>query len=576
MQHKFGRMIALLLIVATIASVGLTFVSAQGGGIVRGGTFLVSEGQTTAFQQNLSPYAPDVENWVQGTIYETLMVYNPTDGGAVTPWLATGYEWSDDLLSLTYTLRDDVQWSDGEAFDADDVVFTFEMIQNNPAMDRGAILQWFDSIEKVDDYTVIVHLSEVYTLAPESIAGNVWLVPEHIWSQVDDPVTYTTVEPVATGMLTEVRQLNDQVMELCRNENYWQMGEDGEPLPYINCMRMPVYQGNDPANLATVNGELDWIGNFIPDIENTFVAANPDKHFYYFWPGGAVVQLYMNTTKAPYDDVAFRRALSQAIDYDSVASIGMYGYTTPSNPTGVNGPRYDGWISADAEALAAELGQTVYDPEAAAATLDEAGYVDADGDGWRDLPDGTAITFKVQVVNGWTDWVTSVQIMSQNFQDIGLNATLDSLDFGVWLNNLQTGSYDTSIGWGTAGNTPYDHFRNIMYSGLIGEDDLANGQLWGRWTSDEADALIDQFTMTADEAEWHSIVDQLEMLYVENVVTVPLFPGPTWYEYTTYRFTGFPTVDDYYTQGSPWQWQGRTITLTRLHCVDEAACEAAQ
>jgi peptide/nickel transport system substrate-binding protein len=337
-------------------------------------------------------------------------------------------------------------------------------------------------------------------------------------------------------------------------------------------LRQVLYQGNDPANLALINGELDWAGNFVPDIQTTFIAANPEQHGFYFWPGGAAIQLYTNTTKEPYSDVNFRRALSMAIDYESVTSIGMYGYTTPSNAVGI-GPRWANWVSEEALALADEMGQTRYNPEGAAALLDESGYVDSDGDGIRNLPDGGAnIEFKVQVVNGWTDWVTSVQIMSQNFQDIGLGASIDTPEFGAWLTNLQTGTYDVSIGWGTSGNTPYNYFRNLMLSELISADGQANAELWGRWTSEEADELLTQFTATADLAEQEAIIDQLQQLYVENVVAIPLFPGPTWYEYVTYRFTGFPTEENYYAQGSPWDEPSRLIVINTIHCVDETTC----
>ena len=575
MSRKLVRtVIALLALMLALSLIAPALAQEQ---IVRGGTFVVSEGQQAAHPNNFNPYAPDPTRWTQGTMYEPLTLFNPVEGGQPTHWLATGYEWSDDLMTLTYSIREGVKWSDGEDFNADDVVFTFNMLKEFPAMDRGAVWQYLERVEKIDDYTVAVHLSQVYTLLAELIGSpvNVPIVPEHIWSTIEDPVTFTNPEPVATGMLTEVVAVNEQVLELCRNENYWQMGVDGQPLPYVDCMRMPVYPGNDPANFAAANGELDWIGNFIPDIESTFVAANPDKHFYYFWPGGAAVQLYVNTTKAPFDDVAFRRALSMAIDYESVTNIGMYGYTVPANATGL-GPRNESWINQEALDKAAEYGLNTYDPEAAAAALDAAGYVDADGDGWRDMPDGAPISFKVQVVNGWTDWVTSVQIMSQNFQDIGLNAAIDVLDFGVWFSNLQTGSFDTSIGWSSAGNTPHTFYRNVLYGPLIGADGLANAQLWGRWTSDEADALIEQFTATADPAEQASIADQLQMLYVENVPAIPLFPGPTWYEYTTHRFTGFPTIDDYYVQGSPWCAECRPIVLTRLHCISEETCAQAR
>jgi len=564
------RNLSVVVFLALLLALSLSIVGAQDA-VPRGGTFVVSEGQQAAFPQNFNPYAPDPTRWTQGTMYELLTIFNPVEGGKPTPWLATGYEYSEDLLTITYTLQQGVKWTDGEDFNADDVVFTANMLQEFSAMDRAAIWQYLDSVEKVDDYTVAFHLNQVYTLIHELIGNNLYIVPEHVWSAIEDPVTFTNTEPVATGMLTNVVAVNEQVLEICRNENYWQMGTDGQPLPYVDCLRMPVYPGNDPANFAAANGDLDWIGNFIPDIESTFVAANPEKHFYYFWPGGSVVQLYVNTTKAPFSDVAFRRALSQAIDYDSVANIGMYGYTVPANSTGL-GPRNESWLNQAALDSAAAAGLSKFDAAAAAAALDEAGYVDADGDNWRDNPDGTPINFKVQVVNGWSDWVTSVQIMSQNFQDIGLNNTIDVLDFGVWLNNLQSGSYDTSIGWSNNGNTPYDFYRTVLYSPLIGEDGIANGSLWGRWTSEEVDGLLEAFVATADEAEQRSISDQLQQIYVDNVPAIPLFPGPTWYEWTTIRFTGFPTVEDYYTQGSPWNVQGRTLTLTRLQCINDTAC----
>ncbi|MBI5670878.1 MAG: ABC transporter substrate-binding protein [Chloroflexi bacterium] len=560
-----------LLLVCVLLALTVSFsVTMAQDAVPRGGTIVVSEGQQAAHPNNFNPYAPDPTRWTRGTMYESLTLFNPVEGGKPTHWLATGYEYSDDLMSLTYTLREGVKWSDGEDFNADDVVFTFNMLKEFPAMDRGAIWQYIDNVEKVDDYTVTVHLNQVYTLLHELIGNpdNLTIVPEHVWSSVEDPVTFTNPEPVATGMLTEVVAVNEQVLELCKNPNYWQMGTDGKPLPYIDCMRMPVYPGNDPANFAAANGELDYIGNFIPDIEATFVAADPEHHFYYFWPGGAVVQLYVNTTKAPFNDVAFRRALSMAIDYDSVANIGMYGYTTPANSTGL-GPRNESWYNQAALDKAAEYGLSKYDAEAAKAALDAAGYVDADGDNWRDNPDGSPINFKVQVVNGWTDWVTSVQIMSQNFQDIGLNNTIDVLDFGVWFANLQNGSFDTSIGWSTAGNTPYDFYRAVLYSPLIGTDGLANGQLRGRWTSEEVDTLLESFVQTADEAEQRNISDQLQMIYVENVPAIPLFPGPTWYEYTTHRFVGWPTVEDYYVQGSPWCAACRPIVLTRIHPIED-------
>ena len=573
MKH---RMLIIVLVLVTILGASNALVVAQDGDTpVRGGTFVVSEGRQAPHVRNFNPYAPDPTNWAQAGVYEPLMIPNGPKGWELVPWLATGYSYSEDLLTLTFTLQEGVQWNDGEDFNADDVVFTLELFQEFPALDRPGVLPYLESAEAVDDYTVAIHLNQVYTLA-HFLFAYIWPLPEHVWSSVEDPVIFTNPDPVATGPLATVKTVNEQVLELCRNENYWQIAEDGLPLPYVDCMRMPVYPGNDPANLAAINGEVDWIANFMPDIESTFIAANPEKHHYYFWPGGGVVSLYYNTENAPFSDLAFRQALSMAIDYDSVTSIGMYGYTSPSEPILLS-PAFESYWNQEALDRAAEIGLGEYDPDAAEAALDAAGYVDANGDGWRDLPDGSDLAFKVQVVNGWTDWVTSVQIMSQNFQDIGLNASIDVLDFGIWLNNLQTGTYDSSIGWGTGDPTPWNIFRNLLDSGLIGADGLANAQLWSRWTSEETDQMLKDYVATTDVAVQTDLLNGLQMAFVENVPLIPLFPGPTWYEWTTYRFTGFPTQEDYYIQGSSWTTNGqRLVVLMQLHCISEEACAEAQ
>ena len=535
----------------------------------RGGTVVVSDGEQLV-GKNFNPFSPDPLNFTDRFIYEPMLIFNPVDGGVATPWLATGYEYAEDLQSVTFTIREGVMWSDGEMLDSGDVAFTFNLFLTVPATDRAAIGDFLDSVEVIDDYTVQFNLNRTYTLAHELIGGQM-IVPEHHWADVEDYVLFTNSDPIGTGAMTTVADFNEQSYTLCRNENYWRMDESGEQLPYVDCIRQVLFQGNDPANLALINGELDWVGNFVPDIEQTFIAQNPDKHGYYFWPGGATVQLYSNTSKEPFSDVNFRRALSMAIDYDAVTSIGMYGYTTPANAVGL-GPRYDSWVSADAIAYADSTGQTRYNPEGAMALLDESGYVDNDGDGIRNMPGGDNIDFKVQVVNGWTDWVTSVQIMSQNFQDVGLSATVETPDFGAWFSALQNATYDVSIGWGTAGNTPYNYFRNLLLSELISDEGVANAETWSRWTSDEADALLSAFTETADPARHMDIVNQLQMLYVENMPAIPLFPGPTWYEYTTYRFTGFPTEDNYYAQGSPWERNSAAIVISTIHCIDDMAC----
>ncbi|MFO7322910.1 MAG: ABC transporter substrate-binding protein [Chloroflexota bacterium] len=562
-MHKsvFRRTLVLVTVLALVVT-SFGFVAAQDEtpltadpNLPRGGTVQVSHRHASAWVRNFNPMAPDPINEVHGLMYEPLLVWNEVTGEGL-PWLASSLEYSDDLLTLTVTLRQGIKWSDGEEFNADDVLFTINLMKEYPELDRAALWDFIDSIERIDDYTLQFNLSRVYTLA-DTLIGEVEPVPEHIWSEIDDPITFTNDDPVATGPFAIVCRFEDQVYELCANENYWIEG-----LPYVERLQYVARPGNEQTTLAIVSGEIDWAGHFIPDIDSTVVAVNEDVG-YYFWPGGGTVSLYFQTEKAPFSDVAFRQAVSQAIDYEGVVNIGMYGYTVPADPAGL-GVRFADWQSEAALATAEEMGLGTYNPERAMQTLDEAGYVDADGDGWRDMPDGSPIAFNIQAVSGWTDWVASVQVISQNLQDVGLNAQVATPEFGDWLNNLQTGTYDISIGWGSSGRYPWNHFRDTMFSELIGADGRANAVTWSRWTSDEADELIRAFVATNDEAEQREIIGQLAEILVENVVIVPLFPGPTWYEYNTSTFTGFPTEDNYYAQGSPWDRDSNSRLLVAL------------
>jgi len=215
-----------------------------------------------------------------------------------------------------------------------------------------------------------------------------------------------------------------------------------------------------------------------------------------------------------------------------------------------------------------------FDVEAAKKALDAAGYK-LDSNGKRLGKDGQPISFKIQTVNGWTDWTNTAQVVAQNFQDLGLDVSIETPEFAAWLNALQTATFSMSMGWAADLVIPWDLYRQQLSSAYIAKSPdgttIANGQLWPRLTSPDIDKLLADYTLTTDHAKQVEIIGKISEWYVTNVSGIPLMANCLWYEYNTQRFAGFPTVKDWYTQGSPWQIGALKVALT-IHCKDATSC----
>ena len=489
------------------------------------------EGNTT-YTRNFNPFSPTALNGTVTAIYERLIIWNPVNGDLV-PWLATDYAWSDDGLSLTFTLREGVQWSDGEAFTADDVAYTFSILKDYYS---GGGYPYLDSVEAVDDLTAVFHFSEVFSPALYEVGQQV-IAPEHIWSEVEDPVTFTNPEPVGTGPFTEVAVFQDQLYELHRNDNYWQEGK-----PYIDGLRWPAFPGNDQVTLATINGEVDWADVFIPQIENTYISRDPEHYNYWFARTTGTVQLLMNNEVAPFNDPVVRRAVSMAINREQVTAVAMQGYTAPIDGTGLS-DAFNNWKDPE---FVASLDLTTRNVDAANALLDEAGYAKGD-DGIRVTPDGERMEYSIIVGSASTDWVSSSQIIAQNLLDIGLDVRVTGQDWGLVIERKERGDFQMAHSWSGFGPTPYNYYRSVMdceYTKPIGEVTTEN---YHRGCNEAASELLTSFTQSFDEAEQMAIMQQVQELYVDYVPVAPLFASPEWGEYSTLRFTGFPNAEDPYT-----------------------------
>lgn len=504
-------------------------------------TFLtINEEQQSTWVRNFNPFSPDTRMQAnQGLIYEPLMIYNKATDQLV-PWLSTDYQWSHDYSVLSFSIRKGVKWSDDQDFTARDVVYTFDLLRDNPALvnNVGAILtENLSGWRAKDDYTVEFDFKEVHTPALYVLADQL-IVPEHVWKDVKDPVAFTNPDPVGTGPFTDVTKFEDQIYVIERNTHYWQPNK-----PSFQGVKFPAYPGNDQANLALANGELDWASNFVPDADKTFVEKDPEN-FHYYFVGGDPVMLYLNPAVKPFDDPAVRKAISLGIDRKMMVDVAEYNYVPPLDATGLS-EEYKTW--RDPKVLENE-DWTRYDTKAAGDALDALG-LKRGVDGIRRLPDGSKMKYALLCINGWTDWISAGQVVAQNMKDLGIIIELQTPEQNTWQEEVGRGKFQWAIGWSTGGATPYNFYRGQMSKLTVLPIGTDAGENWNRIAIPEADAALDAFSRTADPVKQKEIMNELQAIFVKNAPSLPLFPGPDWYEYSTARFTGFPSKENPYAPG---------------------------
>lgn len=510
--------------------------------------------QQATWVRNFNPLMPDTRWPAAAGIYEPMAVFNSVTGKWV-PWLATAWDWRDEGLTLAFTLREGVRWSDAQPLTTADVVFTFELLKKFPALDQKSAWKYLERVEAGEGSQVLFHFKRVYVPGLAVLAQQP-LVPQHLWSKVEDPMLFTNPTPVGTGPFTEVRLFQSQVYELGRNPHYWMPGK-----PAVEAIRLPAFPSNDQANLALVDGELDWAANYVPAIERVFVRRDPVHHHYWFPPLGSPIFLYANTTRAPFTDVRVRKALSQTIDRALLVEVAMARYTVPSDATGLSAV-YEGYRDPTAVAEGTWLR---FDAAAAAKALDEAG-IKLDGEGHRVLPSGKRFAPSIAVVNGWSDWVRAAQVIVRGLKAVGVDASVALLDRALWLQRLQEGDFDLAISWSREeGDSPFVFYRWLMHPDTVQPVGTVSAQgNWHRYGSEAARPVFAELERTLDKAREKELVNQLQHLFVAEAPAIPLFPNPSWGEFNTRRFEGFPDAEHPWAALSPNKQPECLLMLTEL------------
>ena len=447
--------------------------------------------------------------WTQmSTSVEPFLKWN-RDVNGFRPNIVTSWEWNDDATELTAHFRQGIKWSDGDPMTVDDYLFWW----NDMVLDedvpvnapfgttvRGELM----SVEKVDDYTL--HFSFPYSnplfleyKSRGAYHSSLHMVPEHYmrqfhpkFSDAEDATELVnhygwTSRLHHPGMPTiyawmVADYVEGQRLVLERNPYYWKVDTAGNQLPYIDRLDITIPEGapNELVVLKSIAGELDFQSRGVNLLDIPLVIENQEAGDYrviiwnngdYAWPW--IMPMY----DYPDEDIVdlmymkeFRQALSHAINRDRINEITSLGMATARQFS----------LSAESPEFQTEEGQAFYqewaasyasyDPELAGQLLDSIGVVDADGDGWRDRPDGTPLEVIVDVPAEDTPTVDRMDLIKEDWDAVGLNTVLNIITWSVvsdrhFSGDIMIRAWGSAAAWGlVSAATVWTPIEGVTYS----------------------------------------------------------------------------------------------------------------
>jgi peptide/nickel transport system substrate-binding protein len=521
------------------------------------GKLVVDNESGSTWTCQFNPFNPAVTLVSFGWVYEPLEYVNILKSGSTTPWLATSSQWSNGFKTLTFTIRPGATWSDGQPFTAADVVYTFNAMKSDKAIDLNAL--WTADGGPLTSVAPQGSNQVVFTFKSASepyfylVADQTPIVPKHIWASLNQSSlhTYADSHPVGTGPYL-VSSCQPQNIKYLNNPHYWQSSA-GHPVPAVKEVDYPAFLSNTPANLSLSQGQAQWGGQYIPNIQSFYISKDP-AHRHYWFPPVLNVSLFPNLTNPVLSQLPVRQAISLAIDRATVSKLGESGYQAPANQTGVILPTYSAWSDPS-------LTQTTYSPSKAEQTLTAAGFTKGSDGIFRDKS-GAPLSFTIKTISGFSDWDASLQLITQELKAVGISVTVQDENTTTYAADTTGGHFQLAYGGSggpapSPGPSPYYELRGLLFSGNIGSTN------YERYKSTSTDALFNQYS-AAGQQQQVNIIHQIQKVMVDEVPIIPVTEGVDWYQYDTSHFAGWPTQANPYAQPSPYQAPDMGVVLTHL------------
>jgi peptide/nickel transport system substrate-binding protein len=485
-----GRRVLMASLVTLAAAGVLAADQAAAQDVKRGGTLVIARPEEPL---SWNPYTQG-DN---GSIYaieqvcDSLIEADAT-GHGLRPGLAESWEVAPDGLSYTFQLRD-AKFSDGTPVTTDDVVFSLNKLID-PSAAYQFLLKPVKAIEKVDDKHVRVSLNELYSPFESVVSVFASAVVKKAAFEAN-PDEFAN-KPVCSGpFMVESYERGTKVV-LVKNPYYWELGADGQPLPYLDKVELLYVPDTNARVLGLQNGDYD-VSPIIPYNQAKAVSETPDMTL----EVAEIFRLdyvYLNHKQKPLDDKRIRLALNYAANLQAINKAVFFDYG--QIPTSIN-PKMNFW-SPDI----APLG---FDIEKAKALVAEAGY------------DGTPIKLRIDTGNAPAKQVAT--ILQQGWQEAGLKVEIEELDGGTAWNSVVDGSYMAYVSYITSDINDDDELLALQTD----PTDAGTQGFFSRYKNDEVTALITQSRATTDPAKRGEVFKQIQQITYNDGYSVALAYTPS-------------------------------------------------
>jgi len=517
------------------------------------------------------------------TMFETPYLYNMLDGKQY-PLLADGpWSWNADMTEITFKIKPAAKWSDGTPVTAEDVAYTWatHLKYNTPT--GAGNKDYIEDIVALDDRTVVIKakLAEdgkaVNPLAVGAFVSSNYVMQKAWTQKLEERSGYDATKLMADPAEDVVYSgpyhkyfADDTKVVLVRDDNYW--GQDPSmwgKLPAPKYLAHVIFKDNAAGSVALAKGEVDVSQQFNSNVNLLWESYGLPISTYLPEPpygiGASLPTAFYNLNSYGLDQVAVRKAIAIAVDYDTIIANAMTNQsaTFQQVPRSLMNPTPGEQAMYDHEAVK-DLQWAGNDIEGANNLLDEAGIVDTDGDGWREY-NGKKLSYVATCPNGWSDWQAAIEVVAAAGKKIGIDITTNYPEWSVYQTVVTKSDaplpegYDIFMMWsaGAGPTMPWGRIRGLLSSEWIGQASNWSGN-WGQYSNPRVDELIKAIPRETDPAKLKEMYTELVKIYLTDVPSFTLM----------YRPQSFHTVNETVWTNFPHQDDGSDPPIPPLDCTD--------